>query len=278
MKISSISIVFFVFWLGIGCVKTDHYSEPDYLSLEKQQQQKAEAFDGKVISYAQLKSQATAEIKQYKENDAFEGYVISSDEAGNVYKKIYIQAVDKSGVITLIINKKGLYGDFKIGEKVQLRLKGNSFWISYNTLEVGYGVAFSSTGRKRMGYLPESMVENVLLKTGEKKPIEEIVTPFEKFSDLKKSTYLNRLVVVKDVQFSATDWGKTFYNKTDTYSTLRTLEDAFGGQLSFATSSFASYINQIVPEGKYNITGILTQQGAEFQLQINQISDLQKIN
>lgn len=277
MKLRNIQLSLMGLLLASSCVKTDNYDAPNYEQLRNEEIQKAASFDGNKITYNQLRAKSSAEIEKYTDNDAFEGYVISSDDAGNFYKEIYVQAPDKSGTVLVIVNKKGLYGDYPVGSKVQLRLKGVSVWVSYNTLEIGYGVGYTSTGRKKMGYLPESMIDDVIVKTGEIAEVSDLTTSFESLKTLKKASNLNKLVTVKNVKFSTNSVGKTFYLKTDQYSTSHPLLDASGEQIAFVTSSFASYTNNIVPEGNYDITGILTQYGSTYQLEIGRISDIQEV-
>lgn len=277
MKTKNIQIVFMSFLIFSSCVKTDNYNTPNYEELRNKEIQKVTNFDGNKITYNQLKALSSSEIEKYTNNDFLEGYVVSSDDAGNFYKEMYVQAADKSGTVLVILNKKGLYGDYPIGSKVQIRLKGTTFWTSYNTLEIGYGAGYTSTGRKKMGYLPESMIDNVVVKTGETAEVSALAEPFVSLRTLARASNLNKLVTIKNVQFRADAVGKTFYSKTDQYTTSHILQDATGGEIDFVTSSFASYTNEKVPSGKFNITGILTQYGSKFQLEISRFSDLEKV-
>jgi len=105
--------------LSVSCSKVSGFDTPDTAALAAEQVAKAKAFSGRTISYEALRAKATTSFATYEENDAFEGYVISSDEGGNFYKKIYVQAADKSGTIAVSIDKKGKMTDSKVSDKTE---------------------------------------------------------------------------------------------------------------------------------------------------------------
>ena len=86
--ISKSTALFFSAFAMISCVKDTDYTIPDIGELKKQ----TPAFDGSVVTFQQAKTTASATVTDYANNDAIEGYVVSSDEGGNFYKKIYIRA------------------------------------------------------------------------------------------------------------------------------------------------------------------------------------------
>ena len=107
--------------LSVSCSKVSNFDTPDTAALAAEQAAKAKTFNGATISYNALRAKVSTSFATYQENDAFEGFVISSDEGGNFYKKVYVQAADKSGTIAVSIDKKGLYAEYPVGSKVQVR-------------------------------------------------------------------------------------------------------------------------------------------------------------
>ena len=263
--------------LSVSCSKVSGFDTPDTAALAAEQVAKAKAFSGRTISYEALRAKATTSFATYEENDAFEGYVISSDEGGNFYKKIYVQAADKSATIAVSIDKKGLYGEYPVGAKVQVRLKGTTVWYAsrYSLLEVGYGYGKTAGGNLKIGHLTPAMYPEVLLLTGEKASISQLATTFTNLR-FEARTQANKLLVLDGVYFKTEDVGKTFHTSDNQYNTTYTLTDKAGGTLPFLTSSYAAYIKDHVPVGRLRITGVLTIYNNNPQFYINDIKGIEK--
>ena len=74
-----------------SCVKDDDYEIPN-----PNGEKPLPPFSGKVVTFDVATAQATNTVVTYGADEAIEGYVISSDEGGNFYKKIYIQNEEKN--------------------------------------------------------------------------------------------------------------------------------------------------------------------------------------
>ena len=265
--------------LVASCSKVSGFDTPDISSLKNEQAAKARAFQGSTISYTALKAKVGNIFTTYGEDEAFEGYIISSDEGGNFYKKIYVQALDKSGTIGVSIEKKGLFEEYPVGTKVQVRLKGTTVWYSsrYSLLEVGYGHGVTAGGNEKIGHLTPAMYPEVLVATGEKAPLSEIATTFTSLR-FNKTVQANKLLILDGVYFKTEDIGKTFHTSDNQYNTTYQLTDRAGGSLPFLTSSYAAHIKDHVPAGRLRITGVLTMYGNNPQFYINNISDITTSN
>lgn len=277
MKIKNIILSLLALNL-VSCVKQGEFTESFYQHLVEEKHESAQNFEGNRISYADLRAKATQEIQLYQTDDAFEGYVISSDEGGNFYKKIYIQSADKSGTIAVALEKKGLFGDFPVGRKVQVRLKGLSFWYNrYSTLEVGYGEGRTAGGNQKIANIPPAMHWKVIL-TKDSLPLEELATEITDLSQINQN-HLNQLVILKNVQFEVSAHGKPFHQKQNKYGTTYKLQDENRNSLNFNTSGFASHKDELVPSEKINVVGIIIQAGRNnFQISINTTKDIQIVN
>lgn len=64
------------------------------------------------------------------------GQVISSDQAGNIYRSLYIQ--DESGAIELKIGKSGLYNDYKLGQWVYVKCEGLTIGEYEGMIQLGF--------------------------------------------------------------------------------------------------------------------------------------------
>ena len=75
------------------------------------------------MSIAEFKAKHWQDVTNYvdtiTEDEVIHGWVVSSDESGNIYKSLYI--MDESGAgIAIFINKTNLYQDYPIGQEIIL--------------------------------------------------------------------------------------------------------------------------------------------------------------
>jgi len=64
------------------------------------------------------------------------GQVISSDEAGNIYKSLYIQ--DATGAIEVKIGRSSLYSDYKLGQWIYVNCRGLTLGQYGGQLQLGF--------------------------------------------------------------------------------------------------------------------------------------------
>lgn len=272
MKIST--LYFFVFLLIISsCVKDTDYEIP----LTDEIYKETPPFYGKIVPFEQVIASASSSVKNYETDDAIEGYVISSDEAGNFYKKIYLQNAEKTAGISLAINKIGLYTEFPVGSKIQLRLKGLSMQINNGGLEVGYQQYTGSSGKITVGSMPELIYQKHLYKLDEPLKTEaELSKINNSVKVLKINANVNQLITLQNVSFEKKSVGKTFHlSENDTYQgTNINLVDFEGVKLAFRTSRYAKFASDEVPSGTFTVTGVLTKYGTSYQFLISNILNI----
>ncbi|AMD84139.1 hypothetical protein SAMN05444369_108107 [Capnocytophaga haemolytica] len=256
-----------------ACVKDDDYDLPDLNKLKKD----VPSFSGTVITFDQAIGKASSTVTTYTGDEAIEGYVISSDEGGNFYKKIYLQNAEKTKGISVAIDKSGLYTEFPLGAKVQVRLKGLSTQIANGGLEIGYSTYTNKSGRVSVGTMAQAVYSKAVYNLGETpKTIAELTKADASIDALKTEANLNQLITLKGVSFKASDVGKTFHLKAnDKYQgTDYTLTDANGKTMPFRTSRYAKFKDEKVPAGSLEVTGVLTKYNTSYQFMISNLSDI----
>lgn len=259
-----------------SCVKDDDYEIPN-----PNGEKPLPPFSGKVVTFDVATAQATNTVVTYGADEAIEGYVISSDEAGNFYQKIYIQNEDKTKGVTVAINKTGLYTDFPLGAKVQLRLKGLTSQINNGGVDFGSGIFQANNGRTSVGRMSEAIAKNHLFdKGGVRKTLAELAKADASINTLKVEANVNQLITLKGVHFKTADVGKEMHQKTnDTrQGTDYTLTDAQGNTIPFRTSRYAKFKDEKVPAGTLDITGVLTKFGQNWQFMISNYADIVVVN
>ena len=254
-----------------SCVKDDDYDIPDPNGKKP-----LPDYSGQVVSFANVLTKVTASVATYTADEAIEGYVISSDEGGNFYKKIYIQNADKNQGLSVAIDKSGLYTEFPVGAKVQLRLKDLTTQLNNSAIEVGHGTYTAKSGRVSVGTMAEAIYKKHLFDTGERKTVAELAKVSNSIQEVSTEAHVDQLITLKGVHFPTESVGKTLYDKSNALggATNYKLTDANGKTIIFRTSSYAKFKDEKVPAGEVEVTGVLTKFNKDYQFMISNYADL----
>ena len=254
-----------------SCVKDDDYDIPDPNGKKP-----LPDYSGQVVSFANVLTKVTASVATYTADEAIEGYVISSDEGGNFYKKIYIQNADKNQGLSVAIDKSGLYTEFPVGAKIQLRLKDLTTQLNNSAIEVGHGTYTAKSGRVSVGTMAEAIYKKHLFDTGERKTVAELAKVSNSIQEVSTEAHVDQLITLKGVHFPTDAVGKTLYDKSNALggATNYKLTDANGKTIIFRTSSYAKFKDEKVPAGEVEVTGVLTKFNKDYQFMISNYADL----
>ena len=269
------AIAFISLCTVMSCVKDDDYELPDNKKV-------LPAFAGKVVSFSDVASRTTATIKTYSADEAIEGYVISSDEGGNFYKKIYIQNEDKTQALSVALDKSGIYTEFPIGAKVQLRLKGLTTQLNNAITEVGYEIYKNpKSGRESVGSMAEAIYKTHLYDMGgERKTLASLAKEVTSIETVKNDAHVGQLITLKGVHFPNEVVGKTMYDKNKDLggATNYKLTDANGKTIDFRTSSYAKFKDEKVPAGTLDVTGVLSKFNTSWQFMVSNYADIKVVS
>ena len=108
-------------------------------------------FSTPIVECVESTIQTTNSIQQVKEMYTFgaptvidtdviiEGYVVSSDKSGNIYKTLSIQdkPENPTAAIKIAIDQTDMYAKYNIGRKIFVNLKGLAIGNSFGSLQVG---------------------------------------------------------------------------------------------------------------------------------------------
>lgn len=266
-----VAIALFTAFAITSCVKDDDYDIPDPNGKKP-----LPDYSGQVVSFANVLTKVTASVATYTADEAIEGYVISSDEGGNFYKKIYIQNADKNQGLSVAIDKSGLYTEFPVGAKIQLRLKDLTTQLNNSAIEVGHGTYTAKSGRVSVGTMAEAIYKKHLFDTGERKTVAELAKVSNSIQEVSTEAHVDQLITLKGVHFPTDAVGKTLYDKSNALggATNYKLTDANGKTIIFRTSSYAKFKDEKVPAGEVEVTGVLTKFNKDYQFMISNYADL----
>lgn len=211
------------------------------------------------------------------EDEVIHGWVVSSDQSGNIYKTLYI--MDESGAgLAISINQNNLYRDYPIGQEIILPLKG--YWVGkYNGMQVlGYPAWYEAGSTWETTFLPVEIWQQMVNLNGAPDPSKVNPTSISLGEIDGKSDaqtmlkYQGMLVSLKDVTFVDADGVVTFAEPNVT--TSRKLVDAEGHELIVRNSNYADFKNDILPRGLVDVVGVLGCYGTTWQLYLRDRDDV----
>lgn len=216
-------------------------------------------------------------VAQYVYDDVIEGYVVSSDENGNFFKTISFQTLATATTpavgFSVPVDATNLYVDYRLGNKVYVKLKNQYTDLYYGGLRIGglYVNAFNQGG---VGRLSQNDYKKVLFPSCTNVKEEQLVRSIS--LDEINDSHLNTLIELSDVQFTEPAIGRYYFEETNNVggATNWNLVDKKGNQIIFRTSSFADFSKSIVPGGSGKVRGVLTKFDNDYQLMARKETDI----
>lgn len=224
---------------------------------------------------SQYSSAISGDPVQVTEPMQIQGVVIGNDEGGNIYNQLYIQ--DTSGTICISIGQGGLYGAYPIGQSILLEL---------NDLYIGnYGgqpqVGISSINQKS-GAVQLSKMSRYQWLTHHKiiDSIKDVVVEPTEITTSSKLTYpnsCNQLITLKGAELSEANGKKAYANPEDAPANQYAVNRSIKGttKIVLRTSTSAKFAMAVMPQGKVDITGILSYYNGTWQIMMRTLDDIQ---
>lgn len=180
-------------------------------------------------------------------NTLISGIVVGNDESGNIYKALEIQ--DATGGIEVLLNQTSLYNTYKVGQRVYIKCAGMYLGIIKGVLKLG------DNYNGEVGQLASAKIKGHVFLDGfpltSNIPSAKEITSGSQIND----SLLNTLVTFTNVSFA--NGGTDVYSASDR-STSQTINFADATTAVAYTSNYADFRADSLPEGKGNITGVLT--------------------
>lgn len=203
-----------------------------------------------------------------------EGYVVSSDESGNIYKTISIQdkPENPTAAIKIAIDQTDLYTKYNVGRKIFVKLKGLAVGYSFGSFQIG-----KASGRE-LDRISSTEINNFIVRSCE---VVEITPKITKVEDLDESM-LEMLIKIENVQFNTKELGDSYGNLDNVLTVDRSLNSFnsicdLTGNIILRNSGYSDFKNQLLPEGKGSVTAIFSNYYEDFQLYIRDTEDLNLI-
>lgn len=216
--------------------------------------------------------------KQYLYDDIIEAYVVSSDQEGNFFKSISFQTLAKDKVpaigFSVPIDASNTYIDYRVGNKVYVKLKNKFTDLYYGGLRIG-SLYVSNAGDPTIGRISQNEYKNVL-NASCKMIDESLLVKSVSIEEALDDSKLNTLIELNDVEFTEAAIGHHYFEEANNVggSTNWNLRDKTGNQIIFRTSSYASFASSPVPDGSGKVRGILTKFGSDYQMMVRSEKDI----
>ena len=264
MKLKRIVALLFLANVLVGCVADNDFETPNIQCFEP---------NLKVTStITQVKDMYSFGGPKVIENDLIiEGYVVSSDKSGNIYKSISIQdkPENPTSAIKISIDQTNLYTKFNVGRKIYVKLKGLAVGYSFGSIQIGTAV------NGELGRISAFEVDKYIVRSCD----EALVVPKKVgISELNESM-LEMLIELENVQFKSTDLGLAYGNVENTATVNRLVESFVAscgllGEVDIRNIGFASFKNELLPHGKGTIVAVFSNYYDDFQLYIRTLDDV----
>lgn len=220
-------------------------------------------------SFTDVKDLYLGELVQIQEDLIIEGYVISSDKAGNFFSVLHFQDSPDNPTegfqIEIDLRESHLF--FEIGSKVFIKLKG--LYLSQSRGVFKLGGTFAAFGTTSIGRLPALKIpEHIFLSCDPISTIQPSVSSFENLND----NMVNTLVKFEGIEFLIDDFGMPFAEVRE--ETERNLKDCNGNELILLNSGFSDFQSEILFENNGSINGVLLKDRDDFQLVIRDLDDI----
>lgn len=269
-KIKFIALAFLA--LTLGSCMGDGYADPDLTEKVPAAPYGNNSLREKnVISIADLKTQfasvvnsSTDAYKLIEKDMMIKAVVTGNDVSGNIYNQVSVQ--DKSGAIIIAINGSGLSGYLPVGQEILINLKGLYIGNYRKLPQIGGVNTKLSDGTLSMGKIERAVWNEhfKILNPGEADASTVVPEEFD-LTKLTDAAYMEanvcKLMTLKKVKFASAN-GTNVWAPGDTNTSLELINAETGKKISsnlvVRNSGYSKFANEVVPQGVFDITGILT--------------------
>ncbi len=253
-----------VFSIFLSCVKDNGFSTPTVDCNEPS--------ISVTNTIAQVKNMYTFGGATIIETDVvIEGYVVSSDKSGNIYKTISIQdkPENPTSAIKISIDETDIYTKYNVGRKIYIKLKGLAVGYSFGSIQIGKAVG------TELARIPSLELNNYIVRSCE---VAEITPKLVTINELNEDM-LEMFIEIENVQFKESELGSSYANIDNTSTVNRVLENFNSNcnlldEVIVRNSGFADFKSQLLPEGKGNIVAIFSNYYEDYQLYIRETEDV----
>ena len=229
-------------------------------------------------TYGKKQKDAINDTVRIADGTQIKGIVTGNDIEGNIYSQIAIQdESDKPGII-ISVAQGGLSGQLQIGQEVLINVGGLYYGTYRSQPQLGVAYHDSSKDQNYPSRISRADWQNRFKIIGKPDASKIKVQVFSTNPDASKGElniadliqadvaykYAGCLVTLKDVEFVKGDGTTTLAPESEGkdlgYGVTRYFKgyDKTNKQIGIRTSCYADFAAELVPQGKLDVTGVLS--------------------
>jgi len=249
MKKTNRTLTIILLVLIVSCVQTDDFEIP---KVEIEEINITANTNIQAIKYALDQSEEDIYTFNADDTSIMQGYVISSDEAGNFYKTLILQDnyENPSAGIEMSIDLKSYFTKYNFGRKVLIKMAGLSIANNEGKYIIGYLI------KNKIEAIPEPLLNSYIIRTQETESIIPKKTSLTQLKNHSIGTYIQ----LENLQFRNDEVGKTFAGESfDEFNGDRILiqcENQINTILS--TSTFSDFKSNLISDKKGTLSAVFT--------------------
>ncbi len=199
------------------------------------------------------------------------GRVVSSDEAGNVFKSLVID--DGTAALALSVNSYNLYLKYRIGQEIVIDLKGMYIGKYNGLVQLGMPEWYANGNAWEATFMAPEYFERHVRANGFPDASKIDTLEINYFSDLPSTPdglcrYQSRLVKFNNVFFQ--NGGKEQFSTYHSSGVNQNIVDVNGNTLPVRTSGYSNFWNKVLHDGNGDVVCILSYYGTTgWQLMLN---------
>ena len=220
-------------------------------------------------TFAQVKALYQGELLQIQEDWVIEGYVNSSDRAGNFFSVLHFQdsPLNPTEAFQIEIDVRDSHLFFPEGSRILIRVKGLYLGKSRDVLKLGG--TFAGFGTTSVGRLPALKVpEHVFVSCEGVQELTPLVVTIPELD----SSMTNTLVRFEDLEIAEQELDSLF--AIERQETERTLVDCDDNELALLNSGFSDFQSEPLPQGNGSITGVLLRENDRYFITVRDLNDI----
>lgn len=190
------------------------------------------------------------------------GTVVSSDEAGNVFKSLVIQ--DETAALAISINSYNLYLKYRRGQEVVIDATGMYIGKYNGLLQLGMPEWYANGNAWEASFMSPEFFQNHVEVNGWPNLAAIDTLEVNAFSQLSTDPdgqmyWQSQLVRFNNVSF--VNGGVETYSEYHSSGVNQSLTDAEGNSLIVRTSGYSNFWNQTLPSGTFDLVCIASYYG-----------------